>query len=154
MIDIAKYKDESYDVLGALYNVKRELGPGLNEKVYQEGLMLELQMLDIPFEKEKAFHPVYRGKSMESIFYLDFLCKGTIIVELKSVVSLSKDHRAQLFNYMHLVKPHTGILVNFAPRFVEIERYYYDCDADQILKTDGTAIKNKYDDYITINQTR
>lgn len=51
MVDIAKYKDECYDVMGAIYNVKKELGPGLNEKVYQEGFAMELSMDNIPFER-------------------------------------------------------------------------------------------------------
>lgn len=94
MIDVEKYKDECYDVLGAIYNVKKELGPGLNEKIYQEGLMMELTEVGVPFEMEVAVHPVYRDKIKESIFYLDFLCKGMVIVGLKSVSSLTRDHRS------------------------------------------------------------
>lgn len=153
-VDIAKYKDECYDVMGAIYNVKKELGPGLNEKIYQEGLTMELSLQKIPFEREKPIHPIYRGKQMESIFYLDFLCKETVIVELKSVSALNKEHRAQLYNYMHLVKPMVGILVNFAPVYAEIERYYYDKDLGTIVNTDGEKLRNKYDDNIDFHSIR
>lgn len=68
MVDIVRYKEECYDVVGALYNVKKELGAGLNEKIYQEGLALELTLQGIPFEREKNVHPMYRGKQMESSF--------------------------------------------------------------------------------------
>lgn len=154
MVDIAKYKDECYDVIGAIYNVKKELGPGLNEKIYQEGLTMELSLQKIPFEREKPIHPIYRGKQMESIFYLDFLCKETVIVELKSVSALNKEHRAQLYNYMHLVKPMVGILVNFAPVYAEIERYYYDKDLGTIVNTDGEKLRNRYDDNIDFHSIR
>lgn len=154
MVDIAKYKDECYDVMGAIYNVKKELGPGLNEKIYQEGLTMELSLQKIPFEREKPIHPIYRGKQMESIFYLDFLCKETVIVELKSVSALNKEHRAQLYNYMHLVKPMVGILVNFAPVYAEIERYYYDKDLGTIVNTDGEKLRNRYDDNIDFHSIR
>lgn len=50
MINIEEYKDECFDVVGAIYNVKKELGPGLNEKVYQEGLGIELKAIS---EKKK-----------------------------------------------------------------------------------------------------
>ena len=153
-VDIAKYKDECYDVMGAIYNVKKELGPGLNEKIYQEGLTMELSLQKIPFEREKPIHPIYRGKQMESIFYLDFLCKETVIVELKSVSALNKEHRAQLYNYMHLVKPMVGILVNFAPVYAEIERYYYDKDLGTIVNTDGEKLRNRYDDNIDFHSIR
>lgn len=153
-VDIAKYKDECYDVMGAIYNVKKELGPGLNEKIYQEGLTMELSLQKIPFEREKPIHPIYRGKQMESIFYLDFLCKETVIVELKSVSALNKEHRAQLYNYMHLVKPMVGILVNFAPVYAEIERYYYDKDLGTIVNTDGEKLRSRYDDNIDFHSIR
>ena len=154
MVDIAKYKDECYDVMGAIYNVKKELGPGLNEKVYQEGFAMELSMDNIPFERELAVHPVYRGRQMESSFFLDFFCKGSVIVELKSVSALNKEHRAQLYNYMHLVKPMVGILVNFAPLYAEIERYYYDKELGVILNSDGKKLRNRYDDNIVFHSIR
>ena len=154
MVDIAKYKDECYDVMGAIYNVKKELGPGLNENVYQEGFAMELSMDNIPFERELAVHPVYRGRQMKSNFFLDFFCKGSVIVELKSVSALNKEHRAQLYNYMHLVKPMVGILVNFAPLYAEIERYYYDKELGVILNSDGKKLRNRYDDNIVFHSIR
>ena len=46
------YPEESYKITGAIYEVHKELGPGLNEKIYQEGLQLELLERNIPFQKE------------------------------------------------------------------------------------------------------
>ena len=85
MIEINKLKAFEYDVVGAIYAVHGELGPGLNESCYQEGLQIELTERGIPFVKEMAFHPIYRGKEMESLFRLDFLCKDDIIIECKAV---------------------------------------------------------------------
>ena len=65
---------------------------------------------------------------MEASFRIDFLCKDNIIVECKSVPKLIADHRAQLFNYMRLLKMPCGILVNFLPQFAEIERYFFDAE--------------------------
>jgi GxxExxY protein len=154
MIDIVKYKDVCFDVVGAIYNVKKELGPGLNEKIYQEGLAIELAVQGIEYEREKVVHPMYRGQQMESTFVLDFYCKDSVIVELKSVYELNKEHRAQLFNYMHLVKPKVGILVNFAPLFAEVERYYYDESCDRLVNSQGKYIRNRYDDIETFNVVR
>lgn len=154
MIDIQKYKDRCYRVVGAIYNVKQELGPGLNEKVYQEGLALELKQQGIAFERERAIHPVYKGTVMDSLFYLDFFCEESIIVELKSVKALDAEHRAQLFNYMHIVKPMVGILVNFAPRYAELERYFYDEDEGQIVSIDGKYLRNRYDDDVVVRRVQ
>ena len=141
MIDIPELKTHIYDVVGALHEVHKELGPGLNEYCYQEGLQLQLTELGIPFQREKLFHPSYHGRPMSAEYRLDFLCKDDIIVECKSVAELVNNHRAQLFNYLRLTECPCGILVNFAPAFAVIERYFYDKDLQEILTVDGQRVK-------------
>ena len=141
MIDIRELKEHIYDVVGALHEVHKELGPGLNEYCYQEGLQLQLSEAGIPFQREWMFHPTYHGRPMAAVYRLDFLCKGDIIVECKSAVELVNNHRAQLFNYLRLTKYPCGILVNFAPAFAVIERYFYDNDLQAILTVDGQRVK-------------
>lgn len=140
MIVINELKKNIYDVIGAIYEVHAELGPGLNESCYQEGLQMEFSERNIPFEREVPFHPSYHGNSMESLFRLDFLCKDDIIVECKAVPELIKVHRAQLFNYMRLLKKRCGIIVNFFPPSIDYERYFYDDETKQILGVDGQII--------------
>ncbi len=126
-------KDMLYFVVGAIYKVHEELGAGLNESIYQEGLELELQAQDLFYEREKEIHPTYKGQKMKATFRLDFLCLGNVVVECKAVAKLSNEHRAQLFNYLRLTKIKSGILVNFAPSFMEVERYFFDEENDNIL---------------------
>ena len=137
MIDIEALKSYAYDTIGAIHEVHKELGPGLNEKIYQEGLQLELSERNIPYQKELTFHPLYHGKEMESTYRLDFLVNEDIIVELKSVESLTNEHK----NYMRLMKVSVGILVNFYPRFAEIERYFFNLDDNEIYGSDGFPVK-------------
>ena len=141
MIDIEALKKYAYDTIGAIHEVHKELGPGLNEKVYQEGLQLELLERNIPYQKELTFHPTYHGKEMKSTYRLDFMVNDDIIVELKSVEQLTNEHKAQLFNYMRLLKKPVGILVNFFPRFAEIERCFFNPDDNEIYGSDGFLIK-------------
>ena len=49
-------------------------------------------------------------------------------------------HRAQLFNYMRLLKKPCGILVNFAPKFATVERYLFDKEEGNIMGMDGSVI--------------
>ncbi len=79
---------------------------------------------------------------MDALFRVDFLCKGEIIIECKSVSELISGHRAQLFNYMRLLKKPCGILVNFAPRNYDLERYLYDRDSNNIINMDGKVIQD------------
>ena len=140
MIDVNELKKKMHDVIGAIYEVHNELGPGLNESCYQEGLQMELIERKIPFKREMQIHPSYHGNSMEAIFSLDFLCKDDIIVECKAVPELIKVHRAQLFNYMRLLQKQCGILVNFLPPTIDYERYFYDKETKQIIGVDGQIV--------------
>jgi GxxExxY protein len=137
MIDIAVYKEHIYDVVGALHEVHKELGAGLNEYCYQEGLQMQLEESGILYKREVAFHPVYHGREMSAEYRIDFLCKEDIIIECKAVTELVSNHRAQLFNYMRLLGCACGILVNFAPQFATIERYFLDNESNMIIGTDG-----------------
>lgn len=140
MVNVNALKHHMWDVIGAIHEVHKELGPGLNEYVYQEGLKLQLEEDGIEFEKELTFHPLYHGKEMEATYRLDFLCKKDIIIELKAVEELGKEHKAQLYNYMRLFKPSVGIIVNFAPKHAEIETYLYDKESNEILTRDGKPL--------------
>ena len=141
IMNIELMQELIYPIVGVLHDVRTELGPGLNESVYQEGLELELQAQNIPYEREKTINPTYRGIAMEAIFRMDFVCVKNIIVECKAVNKLNADHRAQLFNYMRLTKLRMGILVNFAPVYMEIERYFYDPNTNSILTYKGEKLK-------------
>ena len=113
MIDIHFLKAHIYDVVGAVYEVHKGLGPGLNEYCYQEGFQVQLEEQGIAFQREKTFHPSYHGKILDAVYRLDFVCKNDIIVECKSVAELVNNHRAQLFNYLRATKMKLGFLVNF-----------------------------------------
>lgn len=141
MFNIAKMKTHMYDVVGAIHEVHKELGAGLNEYCYQEGFQIELEEMEIPFERELSFHPSYHGRPMEATYRIDFLCEDDIIVECKSVSELLATHRAQLFNYMRLLKKPCGILVNFSPKYATIERYLFDEDENNIIGMDGHIIQ-------------
>lgn len=145
MIDIDFYKKHLYDVIGAIHEVHCELGPGLNESCYQEAMQLQLDEQGIPYLKEQSFHPIYHNREMETVFRVDFLCKGDIIVECKSVSELLSVHRAQLFNYIRLLKRPCGILVNFAPR-------NYDLEDTSLIRKPIISLVLTVKSFMTINQ--
>ena len=140
MVDIQTLKKHMFDVVGAIYEVHKELGAGLNEFCYQEGLQMQLEEQEISFNREMSFHPSYHGKAMQASYRVDFLCKGDIIVECKATEDLNNNMRSQLYNYMRLLKYPCGILVNFASKLVKVERYFYDKETNEILAVDGHII--------------
>ena len=143
MKDSDELKNHVYDIVGALHSVHKELGAGINEYCYQEALAMELSDRGIPFVREMTFHPHYKGRPLKAEYRVDFLCKGDVVVECKAVSALTSTHRAQLFNYMRLLKTPCGIIVNFFPKFATIERYFYNQDSREILTSEGKAFNER-----------
>ena len=117
------YPKESYKITGALYEVHKELGPGLLEKVYQEALEKELRMQGIPFEREPQYQITYEGEVLKHVFQPDFVCYGNIVVEIKAVKELDDGNREQCINYVHACHAELGLLINFRSKSLIYERY-------------------------------
>ena len=107
------FKDEVYDIQGAVFDVYRELGCGFLEPVYQECLEKELKFRGIPFEPQKELRLSYKGEVLNLSYKPDLVCYGVIIVELKAVKEIDDVHRAQVFNYLKASSLRLGLLVNF-----------------------------------------
>jgi GxxExxY protein len=107
------YKDESYNIMGACFEVYKEKGCGFVESVYQECLEIELALRGLPFFAQVWMELSYKGRPLESKFKADFLCYGLIVVEIKAVSALCDEHRAQLHNYLKSTGHRLGLLVNF-----------------------------------------
>ena len=117
------YKDESYAIIGACFEVYKEKGNGFVEPVYQECLELELAAQKVPFTAQGALRLTYKGTELKQRYIPDFLCFDKIILEIKAVRQLTDEHRAQVLNYLKATGLRLGLLVNFGhyPK-VEYER--------------------------------
>ena len=117
------YKDESYKIVGACYEVYREKGCGFVEPVYQECMEVELRLQGIPGLPQRPLQLEYKGHILTCSYIPDFICYEKIIVELKAVTELTDEHRAQVQNYLRATRFKLGLLVNFGhyPK-IQIER--------------------------------
>jgi GxxExxY protein len=107
------FKDESYSIIGACFEVYKDKGCGFVEPVYQECLEIEFSYQKIPFVSQKCLDIFYRGRKLEQFYKPDFICFEKIIVEIKAVQVLAKEHHAQVTNYLKATEFELGLLVNF-----------------------------------------
>lgn len=107
------FKEESYRVMGACFEVYKEKGCGFLEPVYQECLAIELELQEIPFLEQQELDLTYKGRRLKQKYKPDFICFGKIILEIKSVKALTDEHRAQVHNYLKATGYRLGLLVNF-----------------------------------------
>jgi GxxExxY protein len=107
------YKNESYLIRGAVFEVYREMGCGFLEAVYQECLEKEFQKQGIPYVSQPEIELFYKQEKLRQIYKPDLVCYGKIIIELKAVKEICDQHRAQLHNYLKAAKLELGFIVNF-----------------------------------------
>lgn len=100
-------------VVGASIEVHRELGPGLLESVYEAALVHELKTLGLHVETQLPVPVNYKGIHLDIGFRIDVLLNDLVVLELKSVETLSAVHRKQLQAYLRLSKKRLGYLLNF-----------------------------------------
>ncbi len=100
-------------IIGACIEVHRTLGPGLLESAYEVCVARELTLAHIQFERQMALPVEYKGTRLDCGYRLDLVVERTIIVEIKSLESLTRIHEAQLLTYLRLTGYPLGLLVNF-----------------------------------------
>ncbi len=120
------YKAESYNIVGACFEVYREKGCGFLEAVYQECLELEFGMRELPFSSQAVLRLEYKGQPLKQYYTPDFLCYEKIVLEIKAVSNLTDDHRAKVHNYLKAADMKLAILANFGhyPK-LEYQRIVY-----------------------------
>ncbi|MDQ8196464.1 GxxExxY protein, partial [Coraliomargarita sp. SDUM461004] len=106
---------EGYALMGAAFEVHRELNGGLAEEIYQESLEWELGLREIPFQAKSELEVFYKGHLLNKRYIPDLHVYTELITELKAVKDLTSDHEQQLLNYMHITKKAVGYLINFGP---------------------------------------
>jgi GxxExxY protein len=112
-MELAMFKQEGYDLMGAAFEVYNQLGYGMAEEVYQQSFEIELGLRDIPFQSKHELAMFYKGCRLDTCYRPDIFAYSGIVVELKAVTELVSDHEAQLFNYMRIACQPVGYLINF-----------------------------------------
>ncbi len=96
---------------------------GFLEAVYQEALALELTTCNVPHQREVELPVFYKGDRLHTTYRADFICFGSVIVEMKAVARLSGQEEAQIINYPKATGYKVGLLVNFGSESLQCKRF-------------------------------
>ena len=118
-----EYEELTHKIIGAAYKVFNQLGFGFLESVYKKAMLIELTKNNLNVESEKPLK-VYYDNQIVGDFYIDLFVEDLLVVELKSVQNLLKEHEVQLVNYLNALKKDIGFLINFGPSGVDVKRKY------------------------------
>ena len=126
----------TYKINGAIYEFNRVLGPGFLEKVYENALLIELRERGLKTENQVPIAVKYKGYSVGE-YIADLFVEGKVIIELKTVETITKLHEAQLLNYLKATGVKVGLLVNFQSNKAQIKRMVLDLQED--LRTSASV---------------
>ncbi|MDQ3323646.1 MAG: GxxExxY protein [Acidobacteriota bacterium] len=115
------YKDISYKIVGLAIEVRKELGFGFLEKVYENALIILLEENGIKAEQQFPIKVSFHGQVIGD-YIADILVENQIILELKAQDKITDIHKAQTLNYLRATNSRLAILLNFGKDRLEYER--------------------------------
>lgn len=115
------HREITHEIIGAAYEVHRELSGGFLEKVYENALAVELVSRGLRVQAQAAIAVRYKGQAVGD-YVADLLVNDIVLCEIKALEALNAAHHAQLLNYLKATGIKVGLLINFGPRRVDVKR--------------------------------
>ncbi|HEY5768434.1 MAG TPA: GxxExxY protein [Terrimicrobiaceae bacterium] len=115
------HEELSREIIGAAMQVLNTLKPGLDERIYENALVLELKAAGHMTEQQRHFPVVYREMNVGTLIP-DLIVDGSVIVDPKVVSAFTETHAAQMMGYLAITGLHLAILVNFKNAKLEWKR--------------------------------
>jgi len=106
------HEDVTKSIIGASIEVLNDLRPGLDEKLYENALVIELRSRGHIVEQQREFSVHYRGHYIGKLVP-DLLVDGKVIVDPKVVVAFNETHLAQMLGYLNITCFSVALLVSF-----------------------------------------
>ena len=123
--------DLTQKIIGCAYKVHNTLGCGFLEKVYENALRIELEKLGLRVRQQEPINVLYDGRVIGN-FYADLWVDERVVIELKAVQAIAKEHELQLVNYLTATLVEVGLLLNFGSS-VQVRRKFREYQPKSLL---------------------
>jgi GxxExxY protein len=114
-------KEATHAIIGCAFEVLNELGHGLNEKSYENSLVVEFRRRSIAFEQQHCFEVLYKGEHVGQ-FVPDLIVLAKVVVDVKVIDHITDHERGQIINYLRITNLPVGLILNFKYHRLEWER--------------------------------
>jgi len=114
-------KAETEKIIGFSFEALNGLGHGLNEKLYENSLVVLFKLNAIAFDQQRRFSVLFRGVQVGE-FVPDLIAFGAVIVDAKVIDRITDHERGQMLNYLRITKLRVGLILNFKHARLEWER--------------------------------
>ncbi|HEY0347546.1 MAG TPA: GxxExxY protein [Pyrinomonadaceae bacterium] len=109
-------------IIGCAYKVHNALGPGFLEKVYENAMRIELEKIGMAVKQQQPVNVIYDGHFVGQ-YYADLWVNERVVIELRAVRAIAKEHEVQLVNYLTATQLDVGLLLNFGSS-VQVKRKF------------------------------
>ena len=121
---ITDIEDIIKTTLDGANNVRKVLGPGYLEKVYEKALAVELQSIGLEVKQQYPIS-IYYKDILVGDYIADMIINDKLIIELKAVHDITQAHETQLVNYLTATGIDNGLIINFGnDDKIQIKRKY------------------------------
>jgi GxxExxY protein len=132
------YEELSGKIIGAAMQVLNELKPGLDEKLYERAMIIELKHRGHVVSVQRSF-PVYYGGELIGNLVPDLIVDDAIIVDPKVVACFTETHVAQMIGYLNITGLDLALLINFKSARLEWKRVLRRQQLEQCIPADLRA---------------
>ncbi len=129
------YKELSYVIVGCIFDLRKQYGPGQKEIIYQRLLIEKLNGKGLKVEKEKRINIISQDTGVKiGTYQPDLVVDDKIVIELKSSKFSGQNDERQLYYYLRNSRYELGILVNFSTPQLYLKRIIYMNERKPFLK--------------------
>ncbi len=114
-------KAEAHQIVGCAMEVLNVLGHGLLEKPYENALVVEFSLQNIPFRQQPKFDVLYKSVKVGE-YIPDLICFEQVVVDTKAIERITTNEIGQMLNYLKITNLKLGILLNFKHAKLEWKR--------------------------------
>lgn len=111
----------THDIIGAAMFVLNELKPGLDEKVYENALVIELRLRGHKVDQQRQFPVMFREQQV-GILIPDVIVDDAVIADPKVVSQFNESHVAQMVGYLAITRLKVAVLLDFKQAKLEVKR--------------------------------
>ena len=115
------FKDEAHRIVGCAMEVLNTLGHGLLEKPYENALVVEFGLQDIPFRQQPRFDVQYKSVKVGE-YIPDLICFDQVVIDTKTIERITNHEIGQMMNYLKITGLKLGLLLNFKYAKLEWKR--------------------------------
>ena len=115
------FKNEVYQIVACAIEVLNTLGHGIVERPYENALVVEFRIRQIPFRQQPVFDVLYKANKV-GLFVPDLIAFHAVVIDAKVIDRITDHERGLMLNYLRITKLRVGVILNFKHRKLEWER--------------------------------